>query len=81
MDLQPIVDGVAWVAIAAVLLVYLRQRKLIVPTPYVKPKENIDDPDVTRWRHDGSQTYDWKTGNRAPEKDETAYELSSQIRQ
>ena len=78
MDLA---DGLAWVAIGAVLLVYLRQRGLITKTPYIPPKVNIDEPDVSRWRHDGSQTYNWKTGNRAPERDETAYELSSQIRQ
>ena len=54
-------DGIAWIVIAATLLAYLRQRGLIANKPYVVPTVNVDEPDVSRWRHDGSQSYDWGT--------------------
>lgn len=72
-------DGVSWLMIGAVLLVYLRQRKILSPTPYVVPKVNVDEPDVSRWRHDGTQTFDWQTGNQAPVRDEIAYDLGGRI--
>lgn len=75
----PLADGLGWLMIGAVMLVYLRQRGLITETGYVPAKQNVDEPDVSRWRHDGTQNYDWTTGNRAPVRDETAYELSTLI--
>ena len=72
-------DGIAWVVIAATLLAYLRQRGLISERGYVVPAVNVDEPDVTRWRHDGSQSYDWRTGNRAPVLDEAAAELGMSL--
>lgn len=78
-SVAPVQDGFAWLVIGAVMLVYLKQRGLMAPEPYVPPKVNIDEPDVSRWRHDGHQSYDWTTGNRAPVRDEVAYELGAQI--
>ena len=75
----PVQDGLAWLMIGAVMLIYLKQRGLVAQNPYVKPMTNVDEPDVSRWRHDGEQTYDWTTGNRAPVRDEMAYELGAQI--
>lgn len=79
MTLEAVQDGVAWVMIAGVVLVYLKQRGFVRTEPYVPPKQNYDEPDVTRWRHDGEQTYNWRTGNREAVRDEVAYELGGQI--
>lgn len=74
-----IFDSISWVMIGAVMLIYLKQRGLISSSAYVVPRQNVDEPDVSRWRHDGTQTYNWDAGNRAPVRDETAYELSALI--
>lgn len=79
-SVAPVQDGLAWLMIGAVMLIYLKQRGLVAQNFFVKPMANVDEPDVSRWRHDGQQTYDWTTGNRAPVRDETAYELGAKIR-
>jgi hypothetical protein len=75
----PVQDGLAWLVIGAVMLIYLKQHGLISQNSHVAPMVNVDEPDVSRWRHNGQQPYDWNTGNRASIRDETAYELGGQI--
>ena len=72
-------DSIGYLIIFGVMLVQIRHRSLKTRGAYHPPKVNIDEPDVSRWRHDGTQNFKWRTGNRAPENDEVAQALSTQI--
>ena len=75
--MQGFIDTVSWLAIAATVIYYMKHKKLLKQTPYVRPAPNYDEPDVTRWKHDGTQDFDWKSGNRAPIRDDVVADLVS----
>ena len=77
--MRDVQESVAMLLIGAVLFVYLKQRGLVQTLPHVEPAKNVDEPDTSRWRHDGSQTFTYQNGNRPAVFDDVAYDLSHQI--
>ena len=75
---SPVVDSLTWMLIGAAVLKYAKERDLAKPV-HVPPRQNLDEPDVTRWRHNGTQPFEFADGNRARYRDETVYDTFVQI--
>ena len=63
-------DVFGWMIITGVFLAYARMRAVPKPVTLSKRPNEEDQPDVTRWRHDGQQDFVYRDGNRQPVEDE-----------
>ena len=67
-------EMLTWGAVALALVVYMRQS---YGPPAMPPSAvNTDEPDATRWKHNGEQTLKWTRGNGLQHKDQVAYEMN-----
>ena len=68
-------DTIVWAAIGSVALAYIAQRHIVVAKKTLeKPPSAQTEVDPTRWRHDGTQSFVNRDGNKAPNAlEEEAY--------
>ena len=72
-------DSIGLLILGVVMLAYVNSPS--VPSKKAVPRQpNVQtEPDLTRWKHDGTQTLDWTKGNGASFRDETAYLVHGMI--